>query len=200
MHSAHLARRILGALLPIFVLAQASSCCCLLGGATSPPVTPFEIDEEQADALRERVQMVKAEPGPFEIVLTDWEMTSYIVGLAQSGAGEFPAKDMKLQFNDGYLEIWATFIEVAPSDLPVYVRATVEAVDGDVVFHIKQANAGPFPVPGAMRELIAASLSETLAELDFALDVESVDLRAGEIVLRGAITGSIPDLPIHVVN
>ncbi len=200
MNLFRLYRPIFSTAIAFLVLVQASSCCCLLGGATSPPVTPFEIDKEQADALRERVQAVTDRPGPFEIVLTDREMTSYIVGLAQSGAGEFPAKDMKLQFNDGYLEIWATFIEVAPSDLPVYVRATAEAVDGDVVFHIEQANAGPFPVPGAMRELIAASLSETLAELNFALDVESVEVRAGEIVLRGTISGDIPDLPVHVVN
>jgi|GEM_PF-6873055 len=183
----------------LFILADLFSCYWSCR-AVSPPVTPFEIDKAQADALRERVQEVKSKPGPFEISLTDRELTSYIVGLAWSGAGEFPARDMKLQFNEGDLEIWATFIEVAPTDLPVYVRATVEAADGNLVFHLEQANVGPISIPGALRDLIAASLSETLAELNLALRVEAVEVRSGQITLRGTITGEIPDLPVYVLN
>jgi hypothetical protein len=171
-----------------------------LGGAITPQTTPFEIDKDLAAAMRERVMQVTSNTGPFTIAITDRELTSYLVGLAQSGAGEFPAKDMKLAFGDGYVEIWATFIEIAPSDLPVYIRATVRAIGGEPVFYITQANAGPFPVPGAMRELISQSLGETLAELQFGLNVEQVEIRPGEMMLSGKIDGDIPDLPIYVVN
>ena len=51
-----------------------------------------------------------------------------------------------------------------------------------------------------MRELISQSLSETLAELQFDLDVEQVEIRHGEMVLSGTVSGEIPDLPIYVVN
>ncbi len=192
-------RRPFIALAVLFILADLLSCYWSCR-AVSPPVPPFEIDKAQADALRERVQEVKSKPGPFEISLTDRELTSYIVGLAWSGAGEFPARDMKLQFNEGDWEIWATFIEVAPTDLAVYVRATVEAADGNLVFHLEQANVGPIAIPGALRDLIAASLSETLAELNLALRVEAVEVRSGQITLRGTITGEIPDLPVYVLN
>ncbi|MBN1935644.1 MAG: hypothetical protein JW934_13330 [Anaerolineae bacterium] len=193
-------RRGLAALISVVVLAQMPSCCCLLGGATTPPMTPFAIEPDLAAAMRERVIEVTSTTGPFEIVITDRELTSYLVGLAQSGAGEFPARDMKLAFSDGYVEIWATFVEIAPSDLPIYIKATVSAVDGKVVFFIVQAHAGPFPIPGAMRELISQSLGETLAELQFDLDVAQVEIRRGEMVLSGTVSGEIPDLPIYVVN
>lgn len=184
----------------VVLLAQASSCCCCLGGAITPPITPFPIDQDQAKAMRERAMQAKATQGAFTITFTDQELTSYLVGLAQSGAGEFPARDVKFEFDDGYVQIWGTFIEMAPTDLPVYVRATIDAANGDVVLHIQQANAGPFPVPGAMRELIAQSLSETLAELNFALEVQQVQVRPGEMTLTGVITGDIPDLPLFVVD
>ena len=184
----------------VVLLAQASSCCCCLGGALTPPVTPFPLDQDQAEAMRERVMQTTAKQGTFTITFTDQELTSYLVGLAQSGAGEFPARDVKIEFDDGYVQIWGTFIEMSPTDLPVYVQATVEAANGDVVLHIKQANAGPFPVPGAMRELIAQSLSETLTELNFALEVRQVQVQPGEMTLTGVITGDIPDLPLFVVD
>jgi hypothetical protein len=198
--STALARRALAALVSVVVLLQTSSCCCLLGGAITPPTTSFEIDKDLALAMRERVIDVTSTAGPFTIAITDQELTSYLVGLAQSGAGEFPAKDMKLAFSDGCVEIWATFVEIAPSDVPVYVKGTVSAMDGQLVFAIMQAQAGPFPVPGAMRELISQSLSETLAELQFDLEIENVEIHRGEMVLSGTIGGDIPDLPLYVVN
>ncbi len=176
------------------VLWQASSCC-VLGGAISPPVTPIVPSKEQAQALRERVMQVKSSPGPFTIEISDQELTSYIIGLLQSGAGEFPARDMQIAFGEGTVDVWATFIEIAPTDVPAYVRAKVEARDGQLLFVILEANAGQFPVPGAMRESISQSLSETLAELEFGLWIDDVQVEPGVMVLSGQITGQIPDLP-----
>ena len=176
------------------VLWQASSCC-VLGGAIRPPVTPISPSKEQAQELRERVMQVKSSPGPFTIEISDQELTSYTIGLLQSGAGEFPARDMQIAFGEGTVEVWATFIEIAPTDVPAYVRAKVEARDGQLLFVILEANAGRFPVPGAMRESISQSLSETLAELEFGLWIDDVQVEPGVMVLSGQITGQIPDLP-----
>ena len=176
------------------VLWQASSCC-VLGGATSPPMTPIAPSKEQAQELRERVMQSKSAPGPFTLAISDRELTSYIIGLLQSGAGEFPARDMQIAFGDGTVEVWATFIEIAPTDVPTYVRARVEARDGQLSFVILKANAGRFPVPGAMRESISQSLSETLAELEFGLWIDDVRVEPGVMTLSGQITGQIPDLP-----
>ena len=176
------------------VLVLISACCCL-GGAATPPVTPIIPSKELAQAMRERVMAIKAAPGPFEVEVTDQELTSYVVGLLQSGAGEFPARDMQIEFGDGTVEIWATFIEIAPTDVPVYVRATVAAEDGQLTFDILQANAGPLPLPGAMRESISQSLSETLAELQLGLQIDDVQIQAGKMILSGEVTGQVPDLP-----
>jgi hypothetical protein len=147
------------------VVWQATSCCCCLGGAVSPPMTPLPTSTELAHQLRDRVNELRAGPDRVTIEVSDEELTSYVVGRLQSGAGEFPARDMQIRFDERYVHIWATFIDVAPTDIPVYVRATVEAKDGELVFFIRQANAGPFPVPGALREMISQILSESLAGL-----------------------------------
>ena len=179
----------------VVVLAQLSSCCCCLGGAVTPPVTPIPLSKELARDMRERVMQTKSRAGPFTIEVSDQELTSYIVGLLQSCAGEFPARDMQIRFGDGYADIWATFIEVAPTDIPAHVRATVKAQDGQLVFYIVEANAGQFPVPGAMREAISQSLSETLAELQFGLYIDDVQIQPGKMTFSGQVTGEIPDLP-----
>jgi len=180
------------------VLLQASSCCCL-GGAVIPAMTPHSISDDLAYQMLERFNEAKTEAqshgGAFTIEVRDRELTSYVVMLLQSGAGEFPARDMQIEFGDGYVDIWATFIEIAPTDLPSFVRATVEAVEGRLVFHILQASAGPIPVPGAMRETISQVLSETLDELELGLDIQLVEIEPGKVVLTGQVTGQVPDLP-----
>ena len=182
-------------LLAVLVLWQVSSCCCCLGGAVSPPVTPVAPSQELAHALRDRVTSTKAQQGAFSITLTDQELTSYVIGLLQSGEGEFPARDMQILFREGYVEIWATFIEIAPTDIPAYVRATVEARDGQLDLAILEANGGPVPVPGAMREMFSRVLSESLAELELALSINAVTVSPGEMTLSGQVTGPLPDIP-----
>lgn len=189
--------RWLAGLVIVVLLIQASSCCCCLGGAVTPPMTPFPIDRVQAESLRERVRQAASVPGPVSLVVSDQELTSYLVGLARSGAGEFPARDIKLAFGDGYVDIWATFTNIAPTDIPIYVRATAQVANGQAVFYIEQAHAGPFPLPGAMREAVSQCLSETLAELGLNLRIDQIEIRPGEMTLRGEVTGDLPDLPVY---
>jgi len=177
------------------VTLQASSCCCCLGGAVTPEMTPFPISMDLANQMRERLNETKATKGPFSVEVTDRELTSYVVMLLQSGAGEFPARDMQIQFGDGYVDIWATFIEVAPTDVPAYVRARVEAVDGCLRFRLDEANARAVPIPGAMRETVAQVLSETLAELQYGLEIHYIEIKPGRVLLSGQVTGDLPDLP-----
>jgi hypothetical protein len=177
------------------VLWQAASCCCCLGGAVPPPMTPVPVSEDVAYEMRDRLNEAKSAGGPFSVEVTDRELTSYIVTYLKSFPGQFPARDMQIQFGDGYADLWATFIDIAPTDLPVYVRATVQAVDGDPVFSIVEASAGPFPVPGALRESIAQTLGESLAELDLGLDVEHAEIVPGKLILAGRVTREVPDLP-----
>jgi hypothetical protein len=177
------------------VTLQASSCCCCLGGAVTPEMTPFPISRDLAYQMRERLNQTKDREGAFTVEISDQELTSYVVMLLQSGAGEFPARDMQIQFGDGYVDIWATFIEIAPTDLPTFVRVRVEAVDGSLYFRLDQANARAVPIPGAMRELLAQVLSETLAELQYGLEVHQVEITPGKMLLSGRVTGDLPDLP-----
>jgi hypothetical protein len=182
-------------LVAVVAIVQASSCCCCLGGAVTPEMTPFPISKDLAYQMRERLNQTKAQGGPFAVEISDQELTSYIVMLLQSGAGEFPARDMQIQFNDGYIEIWATFVEVAPTDVPVFVQARVEAVDGQLDIRLDQAHAYSVPVPGAMRELLAQILSETLAELEQGLEIRHVKVSPGRMLLSGQVTDEFPDLP-----
>jgi hypothetical protein len=169
--------------------------CFRMFDADPPPAPSVPISKDLANEMRERVTEVKSERGPFSVAISERELTSYIVGWLQSGPGQFPARDMQIRFGAGYAEIWATFIDVAPSDITVYIRATVEAVGGQAGFQIEHASAGPLVIPGAMRELISQVLSETLAELEYGLVVEHAEIVPGQLILQGQITGDIPALP-----
>ena len=188
-------RTLLASLVAAIVVVQASSCCCCLGGAVTPEMTPFPISHDLGYQLRERLNETKAQEGAFAVEVSDQELTSYIVMLLQSGAGEFPARDMQIEFGDGYVDIWATFIDIAPTDVPAYARARVEAIDGHLEFQLDRANAGAVPVPGAMRETLAQILSETLSELQHGLELYRVEVQPGRMLLSGRVTGDLPDLP-----
>jgi len=177
-----------------FVLWQVVSCYGL-SGAEPPPVTPYAVSKDLAQEMRQRVMEAKSTPGPFAITLTDQELTSYVVTWLQSGPGTFPARDMQIEFGEGYAEIWITFIDIAPSDIPVYVRASVRAVDGHAVLDISQATGASIQIPGAMRELVAQVLTETLADLELGLRFERATIEPGRLILEGQITGAVPDLP-----
>jgi hypothetical protein len=182
-------------LVAVIVLLQASSCCCCLGGAVTPAMTPVPVSRELGQQMRQRINETKDQSGTVTVEISDQELTSYVVMLLQSGAGEFPARDMQILFGDGYVDIWATFIDIAPTEIPVYVRATVDALDGQLVLGLTRANAGAIPVPGAMREMIAQILSESLAELGLGFEIHHVEITPGRMALTGQVTGDVPDLP-----
>jgi hypothetical protein len=179
----------------MFVLWQAASCCCLLGGAVSPTVPTYPVSRHLARQMRDRVSEAVSREGAFSVQITDRELTSYVVALLQSGAGEFPARDMQIVFGDGSADIWATFIEVAPADIPAYMRVEITASNGALVFRIARANAGIFPIPGAWREAISQILSETLAEQQLGLEIEHVRVTPGQMTVEGFVTGAVPALP-----
>jgi hypothetical protein len=158
-------------------------------------MTPVPVSRELAQQMRQRVNEAKAQGGTVTIEVSDQELTSYVVMLLQSGAGEFPARDMQIQFGDGHIDIWATFIDVAPTEVPVYVRATVDVLDGQPVLGLTHANAGMIPVPGAMREMIAQVLSESFAELGLGFEIHYVEISPGRMALTGQVIGDVPDLP-----
>jgi hypothetical protein len=188
-------RMLLVGLVAVIATLQASSCCCCLGGAVTPEMTPFPISRDLAYQMRERLNQTKAQGGTFAVEISDHELTSYVVMLLQSGAGEFPARDMQIQFSDGYVQIWVTFIEVAPTDVPVFVQARLEAVDGHLDIRLDKAHTYAVPIPGAMREMLAQVLSETLAELQQGLEIYHVEVNPGRMLLSGRVTGELPDLP-----
>jgi hypothetical protein len=169
--------------------------CFRLFAADPPPSPSVPLSQDLASEMRDRLTEAKSKKGPFTVAIGERELTSYVVGRLQSGPGQFPARDMQIRFGDGYAEIWATFIDVAPSDIPVYIRATIEAKGGQAAFHIKQASAGPLVIPGAMRELLSQVLTDSLSELEYGLVTEHAEIVPGELILQGQVTGDIPDLP-----
>jgi hypothetical protein len=193
-----LPRSLLLGMVATIVLLQANACC-RAGGAEIPAVPRSSISGDLAYQMRERFNQAAAEAeargGTFTFEMSDRELASYVVMLLQSGAGEFPARDMQIRFGDGYIDVWATFVDVAPTELPSFVRCTVEAVEGRLVFHILQASAGPIVVPGAMRETFSRILSDTLDELALGLEVQRVAVMPGRMVLTAQVTGDVPDLP-----
>ena len=190
-----LGRGTAASLVAVIVLLQASSCCCCLGGAVTPAMTPVPTSNELGQQMRQRVNEAKAQGGTVTVELSDQELTSYVVMLLQSGAGEFPARDVQIRFGDGYVDMWVTFIDIAPTEIPVYVRATVDVLDGQLVLGLTRANAGTFPIPGAMREMLAQILNETLAEQGLGLEIHQVEVTPGRMVLIGQVVGDVPDLP-----
>jgi hypothetical protein len=77
----------------------------------------------------------------------------------------------------------------------MFVQARVSAVDGHLDIRFDKAYTYTVPIPGAMREMLAQILSETLAELQQGLEIDNVEVSPGRMLLSGQVTGDLPDLP-----
>jgi len=186
----------MGGLAVLAVIALTSGyVLALLTPDTRVNVRPVPLSSEAVDSFNKKLADVKKETIAAEesntaknikLVITEEEINSTIVmALAE---GTLPAKEMLVNFNDGYL---MTYTSWNFPGLPIKTGfiGTLDVEKGKPKFLIHDFYLGKLPLPdsidGAVQDWIniLLKLNATLEELNF--DVKEITISEGQLLLSG---------------
>jgi hypothetical protein len=167
----------------------------LLTPDTRANMRPVVLSSEAVDSMNKKLSDIKKETvaavgsktaKPVQLVLTEEEINSTIVmALAE---GTIPAKEMLVNFNDGYIMTYASW---SFPGLPVKtgVIGTLDVEKGKPKFVIRDFYLGKLPVPdnvdmGVQEWInILFQLNAPMEELNF--DLKEVTISEGQLKLAG---------------
>jgi hypothetical protein len=121
----------------------------------------------------------------FEFRVTDQEITS-LVALEVKKEAQIPLAEPQIWFSGGKIYLSGKLSAGGPSPLPVLIVAR-PLINGNeqLIIQVDEAEMGNFKLPAAMVESLAQTINETLADPSLELQVESVEVLEGELVVIG---------------
>jgi uncharacterized protein YpmS len=127
--------------------------------------------------------IVPDQDGRFVFVITEEELTSYAaLNMAES------IIDPQILLTDGQIHIYGTMI--SPIEAPVTALATIKVKNGDVRIVVESVSIDGFPIPETFVEAFAQQVDDfiTAAERYEDAEISEIEIREGEIVIRGSIS------------
>lgn len=165
--------------------------CGFVGSATPPPAPPqgkIEVDEQAAKRVEDNFNQAMQESNeshPFEFRISDQEITSLAVSLLAQRA-DVPFSEPQIWFSEGQIFATATVEGLGPSPFDAYIEATPKVIErGIIEVEINTAKMGNIAIPKGMSESLSQTINDSLADLDLGLDVQEIQVRKGELIIRG---------------
>jgi uncharacterized protein YpmS len=171
----------------LFVLACGP--CSLLSSQVPTPPRPIAVSTESAGQLESRIQQnLTGEPGQqFILRMTDTEVTS-LIATELTQYGDSPVMDPQVWFTKGKIYGTGRLVNVVPIETDFYVVAKAQVEDGKVVVNIEEISAGAIPVPNGVLDTISQSVNETVDELQLDVEITTLEILEGEIIIKGVRT------------
>ncbi len=181
-------RRLLVYLILPFLLLLGMACgpCGLLSRGVPTPPRPIAVSTEAAGQLESRIQQnLDGPPGQeFILHMTDAEATS-LAATELAKYDEAPLREPTIWFTQGKVYATGRMSNVLPVETDFYLVAAPRVEDGKLVIEIEEVSAGAMPLPDSFLEIISQSISETLDELHLDVQITALEVREGEIVIKG---------------
>jgi hypothetical protein len=133
-------------------------------------------------------QVQRGEHGaPYRLVLTDDELSA-TAGYFLARAGDVPFSQVRIAVAGGQIEANAVTTGLAVA-APVRVRGNVTARDGAPVVEVTDVGIGGLPLTAFAHEQVLreANRAVDLSRYDLPIIVDGVELRIGELELRGSV-------------
>lgn len=168
-----------------------SSFGCRLVGEANPPNQSVPIRTEAAVVVNEKLEQAAREAkekGIFTLVLTEQELTSYIV-LNWDESWQIPVTDLQIRLAEE--QIWISgIVQQDKVHLPLSIRAKV-GVDSvnDLRIEFTHAQIGALPIPDLLLETIMdeveQAIKEQLTVVGEEYVIEEISIGEGSILIRG---------------
>jgi uncharacterized protein YpmS len=180
-------RSLLYMAVPLLLLVTLACGPCGLFSADVPtPPHPVVVSAASAEQLESRIQQnLGGEPGKqFIMHMTDEEITSLVATkLAQND--ESPVVDPQIWFTKGKVYGSGRLTNVLPIEATLYLVASAQIQDGQVVIALEETSAGALPIPDGVLETISRSINETMNDLQLQVQVTALEILEGEAIVKG---------------
>ena len=153
----------------------------------SPSGSQIPVSQAAADRLRENFnrEMQEASTGEeFRLFVTNEEITGLVATTLQD-TDIIPLSDPQVWFESGRVYITGIYSRSPPLRYQSLIVATLVVRDGQLEVEVEGAQMGPHPFPQQVLDTASESINNTLAELQLALEVTTLEILEGELQVAG---------------
>lgn len=177
----------------LLALAIASLACQIeVGGPEAPgdPISTLEGSPIQLSTMWEQALEAAITTGQVFVIFDEAQLTTFLAHeMAESDDPAILAPQVYLQ--EDTLQIYG-IVDQGPflAKALLIIKPLIDA-DGQISFEVTQADIGPLPVPGALKDTISAILTEaftgTIGSLATGIRISSIAITDGEMAIVGEL-------------
>jgi hypothetical protein len=180
-------------LIALLALAIAGLACQIeVGGPDAPgaPIPTLEGAQVQLSTTWNQALEAALTTGQVYVILDESQLTTFLAAkMAESEEPALLAPQVYLQHDT--LQIFGIF-DQGPflANALLIVKPSIDA-EGQISFELTQADIGPLPIPGALKDTISAILTEaftgTIGSLATGIRITSIAIADGEMAIVGEL-------------
>ncbi len=156
-----------------------------------PPGGYIQPNDEAAKRAKSNLnQAVEEAKGGYETTfrITSEEITSVVAQLLQTRA-DVPLSNPQIWFTAGKIYMLSDFEGLGPASVSaLIVMRPLVTDDGQLQVELVDAKMGAFTVPDAVIDNLTQTINETLANMQFNVEITGIDIREGEMIIAGKRT------------
>jgi hypothetical protein len=172
-------------------LALASWACQVNLGGPARPGAPIQASEQQAQALEDQWAKVLASSGGREdisLTIDEAQLTSFVAQNLQKNP-DSSIQNPQVSLQAGEIQLYATLDRgIIRANILLGIAPRIQP-DGGLSFVVTSADFGPIPMPDVLKSSISSAITEgvagSLGPLVTGIDIKSVKISDGELVLDG---------------
>lgn len=168
------------------------ACQIEVGGPDAPgaPIATLQGSQVQLSSLWDQAIQSALSTGQIMVIIDETQLTTFLAGkLAESEKPVLLSPQVYLQQDT--IQIYG-IVDQGPflANALLVVRPVIEP-DGQLSFELTQADVGPLPIPGALKETLSAILTEaftgTIGSLATGVRITSIAITDGEMAIVGEL-------------
>jgi len=194
-----------GCLIALAVLAALAVAAAIAGplailpatttSSRSSPSPEATVSQESAPSLNEKlsgletaVASTRTGSTPITLRITEQELTSKAAELLSkdSAQSQYEIRNVQIHLLPGEVLTTAS-VKMGGFDLPLTVRAQMEAKDGRPVATVTEMDLGPVPLPGNLKDQITSTFQSEMSKVwaDSPIEIQEIRIEQGEAIISG---------------
>lgn len=194
-----------GCLVALAVLAALAVAAAIAGplailpatttSSRSSPSPEATVSLESAPSLNEKISgletavaSTRTSSAPITLRITEQELTSKAAELLSkdSAQSQYDIRNVQIRLLPGEVLTTAS-VKMGGFDLPLTIKAQMEAKDGRPAVTVTEMDLGPMPLPGSLRDQITNTFQSEMSKIwaDSPIEIQEIRIEQGVAIISG---------------